>query len=39
MAPTLTLVIAEQKDGALNRASWEAIAAAQSKNDGAAPPA
>ena len=29
MAPTLTLVIAEQKDGALNRASWEAIAAAQ----------
>jgi electron transfer flavoprotein alpha subunit len=25
-----TLVIAEQKDGALNRASWEAIAAAQS---------
>lgn len=31
MSPnSLTLVIAEQKDGVLNRASWEAIAAAQS---------
>jgi len=29
MALTLTLVIAEQRDGRLNRASWEAIAAAQ----------
>lgn len=29
MAPTLTLVIAEQKDGALNRASWEVLVAAQ----------
>ncbi len=29
MASSLTLVIAEQKDGAVNRASWEAIAAAQ----------
>jgi len=27
---SLTLVIAEQKDGVLNRASWEALAAAQS---------
>ena len=27
--PTMILVIAEQRDGTLNRASWEAIAAAQ----------
>ncbi len=33
----MILVVAEQKDGRLNRASWEAIAAAQSLADGAMP--
>lgn len=33
----MILVIAEQKDGRLNRASWEAIAAAQTLADGGSP--
>ena len=33
----MILVIAEQKDGKLNRASWEAIAAAQQLSSGAMP--
>ena len=33
----MILVIAEQKDGKLNRASWETIAAAQQLSGGAMP--
>ena len=33
----MILVVAEQKDGRLNRASWEAIAAAQQLAGGQAP--
>ena len=33
----MILVIAEQKDGKLNRASWEAIAAAQQLSGGSMP--
>ncbi|MGH9221319.1 MAG: electron transfer flavoprotein subunit alpha/FixB family protein, partial [Vicinamibacterales bacterium] len=33
----MILVVAEQKDGKLNRASWEAIAAAQQLSGGAMP--
>ncbi|MEZ5284486.1 MAG: hypothetical protein R2712_06700 [Vicinamibacterales bacterium] len=33
----MILVIAEQKDGKLNRASWEAIAAAQQLGGGSTP--